>query len=147
MSLCVYLRATEIRLSKVISNAFNAAFQRLDQRARPSFPIGRSARSSRWSTRRSWTDPSDVVDWEGCFSVPGLMGLVPRAERITVDYLSPDGQRLVEDCSGYVARVVQHEVDHLDGIEFVNRMTSMGSFTTVQNHITFHRGGPPKSDQ
>lgn len=90
---------------------------------------------------------SDVVDWEGCFSVPGLMGLVPRAETITVDYLAPDGQRQVEEYSGYVARVIQHEVDHLDGIEFVDRMTSMGSLTTVQNHLAFHRGNPPKTDK
>lgn len=90
---------------------------------------------------------SNVVGWEGCFSVPGLMGLVPRAEKITVDYLSPDGERLVEEYSGYVARVIQHEVDHLDGVEFVDRMNSMQSLTTVQNHLAFHRGSSPEVEQ
>lgn len=90
---------------------------------------------------------SGVADWEGCFSVPGLMGLVPRAQEITVDYLSPDGERLVEQYSGYVARVIQHEVDHLDGIEFVDRMSSMQSLTTVQNHLAFHRGSSPEASQ
>jgi peptide deformylase len=75
------------------------------------------------------------------------MGLVPRAEKITVDYLSPDGKRLVEQYSGYVARVIQHEIDHLDGVEFVDRMTSMQSLTTVQNHLAFHRGSSPKFAQ
>lgn len=79
-----------------------------------------------------------ILDWEGCFSVPGLMGTVPRAEVITVEYLSPNGDRLVEDYSGYVARVIQHEVDHLEGIEFLDRMTSLQSLTTVQNYLTHH---------
>lgn len=83
---------------------------------------------------------SSLVDWEGCFSVPGLMGLVPRARTITVEYVSADGARVVEEYSGYVARVIQHEVDHLDGTEFVDRMKSMDSLTTVQNYLNFQRG-------
>lgn len=81
-----------------------------------------------------------VDDWEGCFSVPGLMGVVPRAESISVRYTTPDGDEREEPYQGYVARVVQHELDHLDGIEFVRRMTSMDSFTTVANWMDFHRG-------
>jgi peptide deformylase len=77
--------------------------------------------------------------WEGCFSVPGLMGLVPRFETITVQYHSTDGKRVTEQYTGYVARVVQHEVDHLDGVEFVDRMTSLQSLTTVQNYLQYHR--------
>lgn len=77
--------------------------------------------------------------WEGCFSVPGLMGLVPRAETISVQYTAPDGVHVTEQYSGYVARVIQHEIDHLDGVEFVDRMTSMGSLTTVTNYLEFHR--------
>lgn len=77
--------------------------------------------------------------WEGCFSVPGLMGFVPRAEAIIVEYTSADGKDVTERYSGYVARVIQHEIDHLDGIEFVDRMTSMQSLTTVTNYLEFHR--------
>jgi len=54
--------------------------------------------------------------WEGCFSVPGFMGLVPRASTITVEYISADGNRVKEQYSGYLARVIQHEIDHLDGM-------------------------------
>ena len=79
------------------------------------------------------------TDWEGCFSVPGLMGLVPRAETITVQYSSAVGTDVAEQYSGYVARVIQHEIDHLDGVEFIDRMTSMESLTTVTNYLEFHR--------
>lgn len=82
---------------------------------------------------------SVLVDWEGCFSVPGLMGLVPRAEMITVEYLDPSGGQVVGEYSGYVARVIQHEVDHLDAVEFVDRMRDMRSLTTVTNYVKFHR--------
>lgn len=77
--------------------------------------------------------------WEGCFSVPGLVGRVPRAETITVEYTSPGGTDLKESYSGYVARVIQHEIDHLNGVEFVDRMASMESLTTVTNYLEFYR--------
>ena len=77
--------------------------------------------------------------WEGCFSVPGFMGLVSRAETITVEYTSAEGAEAAEQYSGYVARVIQHEIDHLNGIEFVDRMASMKSLTTVTNYLDFHR--------
>ncbi len=79
------------------------------------------------------------INWEGCFSVPGFMGLVPRAETITVEYTSVDGMDLTEQYSGYVARVIQHEIDHLNGVEFVDRMMSMESLTTVANYLEFHK--------
>ena len=85
-------------------------------------------------------DRSDETErgWEGCFSVPGFMGLVDRASSITVQYLTPAGDPTEEGYRGYVARVIQHEIDHLDAIEFVDRMTSMDSFTTVHNYLRHH---------
>ncbi|MGH3767476.1 MAG: peptide deformylase [Pseudonocardiaceae bacterium] len=77
--------------------------------------------------------------WEGCFSVPGLMGLVPRADAITVKYIATDGRQISQQYSGYVARAIQHEIDHLNGIEFVDRMPSMETLTTVANYLRFHR--------
>jgi peptide deformylase len=79
-----------------------------------------------------------VLDWEGCFSVPGLMGLVPRADHVLVRYLDRNGEEVEHDFHGYVARVVQHEVDHLDAVEFVDRMVDMSSLTTVQNYLDHH---------
>lgn len=88
---------------------------------------------------------STLVDWEGCFSVPGMMGLVPRAETITVEYLTPAGERVAEEYTGYVARVIQHEVDHLGGIEFVDRMDGMRSLTTVRNYLALRAERPASS--
>jgi peptide deformylase len=82
---------------------------------------------------------AEVIDWEGCFSVPGLMGHVPRSGHVTVRYTTEDGIDTTTDFTGYAARVAQHEIDHLDGVEFVDRMRSMATLTTVQNYLTFHR--------
>jgi peptide deformylase len=88
---------------------------------------------------------SEIEDgWEGCFSVPGIMGKVPRHRHIRVQYLSPDGTHCEEDYSGYVARVIQHEVDHLNAIEFVERMETMESLTTVANYLRFHHPSSEK---
>lgn len=84
------------------------------------------------------SDTTDV-EWEGCFSLPGLMGLVPRAQTVTVKYTSSEGAEVTERYSGYLARVIQHEIDHLVGVEFVDRMTSMQSLATVTNYLKFHR--------
>ncbi len=83
-------------------------------------------------------------DWEGCFSVPGLMGRVPRRDSVQVSYLDEKGDRREERFSGYVSRVVQHEFDHLEGKVFLERMTSMASLTTVANWLRFHREASPE---
>src|SRR5215469_12944748 len=53
--------------------------------------------------------------WEGCLSVPGLRGWVERSAHIRYRGLGPDGQTITREARGFHARVVQHEVDHLDG--------------------------------
>lgn len=85
-------------------------------------------------------EASEVTEegWEGCFSVPGLMGKVPRHSSIQVSYTTPDGFERMEQFEGYLARVIQHEVDHLDGSVFLDRMRSMDTLTTVANYIRFH---------
>jgi len=83
-------------------------------------------------------------DWEGCFSVPGLMGRVRRHQSVRVTYLDEHGERCEQAFSGYVARVVQHELDHLAGTVFLDRMTSMASITTVTNWLRFHQQASPE---
>lgn len=61
-------------------------------------------------------------DWEACLSLPGLNGLVRRARSITVHYTCPDGTKAEHECTGWGARVFQHELDHLDGILFIDRL-------------------------
>jgi peptide deformylase len=65
--------------------------------------------------------------WEGCLSIPGLRGLVPRAKRIKVKARQLDGSRISLTADGFHARVIQHEYDHLDGIMFLDRMSSVRS--------------------
>jgi len=64
--------------------------------------------------------------WEGCLSVPGMRGLVPRWTRVRYVGLSPGGERIERYAQGFHARVVQHECDHLDGILYPQRMTDLG---------------------
>jgi peptide deformylase len=66
-------------------------------------------------------------DWEGCLSVPGLRGLVPRFEHIRYQALDLDGQAIDREAHGFHARVVQHECDHLDGILYPQRMTDLAN--------------------
>ncbi len=66
--------------------------------------------------------------WEGCLSIPGLQGGVPRYARIRYRGVDCDGQRIEREVSGFHARVVQHEYDHLDGILYPSRMTDHALF-------------------
>ena len=64
-------------------------------------------------------------DWEGCLSVPNLFGLIPRYQRIQYWGFDLDGQPLSGQLDGFLARVFQHEVDHLDGILFVQKIKAL----------------------
>ena len=66
--------------------------------------------------------------WEGCLSVPGMRGLVPRHLRIRYGGVTPEGVGVEREVAGFHARVVQHECDHLDGILYPMRMTDMSRF-------------------
>ncbi len=66
--------------------------------------------------------------FEGCLSLPGLTGKVPRFRRIGVKALLLSGETFEREVSGFHARVLQHENDHLDGKLYVDRMRSLGSF-------------------
>ena len=65
--------------------------------------------------------------WEGCLSIPGLRGLVPRHRRIKVKARGLDGEPVSLTADGFQARVIQHEYDHLDGVVFLDRMTDIRS--------------------
>lgn len=62
------------------------------------------------------------VDVEGCLSIPNKRGYVSRAARIVVSGLRPDGKQVRFPAEGYVARIFQHEIDHLDGILFTDKL-------------------------
>lgn len=64
-------------------------------------------------------------DWEGCLSLEGLMGLVPRFERIAYHGLDEKGNVCEGEADGHFARTLQHEVDHLEGILYIDRMKNL----------------------
>ena len=66
--------------------------------------------------------------WEGCLSVPGLRGVVPRWKRVRYAGRDPRGNPIDREVDGFHARVVQHETDHLDGILYPMRMNDMSRF-------------------
>jgi len=76
------------------------------------------------------TPLADEVElgWEGCLSVPGMRGQVPRFNQIRYSGFDASGNTFSRDVSGYHARVVQHECDHLDGILYPQRMSDLSSF-------------------
>ncbi len=63
---------------------------------------------------------------EGCLSLPGLYGDVKRSERVTLNAYNLAGEEVTMDLDGLFARAVQHEIDHLDGILFIDRLSETG---------------------
>jgi peptide deformylase len=76
------------------------------------------------------TDETET-DWEGCLSVPGLRGMVPRFTRLHYSGVGLDGVRVEREATGFHARVVQHECDHLDGWLYPQRMTDLATLGYV----------------
>ena len=76
--------------------------------------------------------PEIVEDWEGCLSIPDIRGKVPRARQITVQAYDRRGKRIELRASGFTARVIQHETDHLDGVLFFDRMKSLQTLTFLE---------------
>jgi peptide deformylase len=71
-------------------------------------------------------------DWEGCLSVPGMRGVVPRYTKLRYSGFDADGNPIEREASGFHARVVQHEVDHLDGILYPQRMTDLSTLGFIE---------------
>lgn len=82
-----------------------------------------------------------VEDWEGCLSIPDIRGRVPRARDIIVRGLDRKGEAFEMALSGFPARVVQHETDHLDGVLFFDRMSSFESLTFLEEYSRFWTEG------
>ena len=79
------------------------------------------------------------MNYEGCLSVPNLRGMVPRAVHIELVYLDREGQQHREQVSGVSAGTYQHEVDHLDGAVFVDRVVDPHTLCTWANFEAEHK--------
>ncbi|MFP4574218.1 MAG: peptide deformylase [Coleofasciculus sp.] len=71
-----------------------------------------------------------VKGWEGCLSIPGIRGLVPRYQAIEIEYTNQQGKPQRQQLTDFVARIVQHEYDHLNGIVFLDRVESTQDLIT-----------------
>ncbi len=77
---------------------------------------------------------SEMLGPEGCLSLPGWYGEVPRAPWVTVDYLDLNGKRQrIRKATGLLARALQHEIDHLDGVLFTERIRDLSTLKDYRN--------------
>jgi peptide deformylase len=82
----------------------------------------------------------DTADfYEGCLSLSGFSAVVPRARRVRVAYLDEHGEPQSVEASGWYARILQHEIDHLRGTLYIDRMESR-TFTSLDNWSRFWKG-------
>jgi peptide deformylase len=84
-----------------------------------------------------------LEDWEGCLSIPELRGRVPRYSKLRVDALDRNGKPLRITADGFFARVIQHELDHLRGQVYLDRMPDM---RTLSHFAEFQRYVLPKEE-
>jgi peptide deformylase len=73
-----------------------------------------------------------VDGWEGCLSIPGLRGRVPRFRKLELRALDREGKAFRLEASGFFARVIQHECDHLDGSVYLDRMKDARSLSFIE---------------
>lgn len=65
-----------------------------------------------------------VKDWEGCLSIPGIRGNIPRFKKVKVEYTSRVGKKVTKTFKGFISRIFQHEFDHISGVTFLERLKS-----------------------
>ena len=82
-----------------------------------------------------WKSDETEKGWEGCLSVPGIRGQVPRSTRIGVRYLTRGGEVREEELAGFGARVFQHEYDHISGLVFLDRVESTTDLVSEREYL------------
>jgi peptide deformylase len=103
------------------------------------------------------TPLGEAVDmaFEGCLSIPGLRGLVRRYARVGVTAVDPSGRPIEREAEGLFARILQHEVDHLDGVLYTHRLVDprhlafdgeVAALTAYLTDDTARAGGPSSDD-
>ncbi|MGB8986999.1 MAG: peptide deformylase [Candidatus Sulfotelmatobacter sp.] len=85
---------------------------------------------------------TSVEFFEGCLSVAGYSAVVPRARGVTVEYLNERAEARRVEAVGWYARILQHEIDHLEGVLYVDRMHAR-TLTTVENFDRFWKDRTP----
>lgn len=88
-------------------------------------------------------DGTEQEEWEGCLSVEGLRGRVPRSTQVLLSGLDAEGAPLRLELQGFPAIVAQHEFDHLNGLVYLDRMTDMSSLTFLDEYQRYQRSQAP----
>jgi len=82
-----------------------------------------------------WSSQETEDGWEGCLSIPGIRGLVPRAVGVKAGYQTAGGESRTLELEGFPARIFQHEMDHLDGLVFLDRITNNRNVISDQEYL------------
>jgi peptide deformylase len=85
--------------------------------------------------------PADVEFFEGCLSLPGLTAVVPRARKVKVECLDHKGEPKTIEASGWYARILQHEIDHLHGTVYIDRMHTR-TLMSLENFNRYWKSTP-----
>ena len=85
--------------------------------------------------------------WEGCLSLANLRGLAQRSTDITVEAYNRDGEKVVVEADGFLAVVLQHEIDHLNGIVFLDRMADITKLCFQEEYDRFWQSEEPAEDE
>lgn len=85
--------------------------------------------------------PPEVSFYEGCLSLPGFVAMVPRAHRVRVRALNEHGEAFEIEAEGWYARILQHEIDHLNGTLYIDRMWSR-SFCSIDQYARHWKSKP-----
>jgi peptide deformylase len=76
-----------------------------------------------------------IKSWEGCLSIPGIRGMVSRYKSVTVKYLDRDGKAVQEEFHDFIARIFQHEYDHINGLVYLDRLESVKDIITEKEYL------------
>ena len=85
-------------------------------------------------------DESPRGTWEGCLSVPGMRGYVERPRRVRIDYDDHEAQSCSVEAEDFLAVVFQHELDHLDGVLYVDKLLDPTLFSFNEEFARYHTG-------
>jgi peptide deformylase len=87
-----------------------------------------------------WVSEEREKDWEGCLSIPGIRGRVPRPSAIRVRYQVLDGEPVEREFSGFAARVFLHENDHLEGMTWLDHVEDNRDIVTEKEYLRLIAG-------
>jgi peptide deformylase len=82
-----------------------------------------------------WHNDVTYKDWEGCLSIPGVRALIPRFTKIKVEYSDVKGKKVTKNFADFIAKIFQHENDHLDGIMFLDRVVDTKDIISEKEYL------------